>query len=111
MATRKHLKTSSCAGLRLSLALLCVSALLLATPSASQDLNEKPKSELIEEILELRADRLFLLDTADDLTVRLDACEELLDLAENPPCDDGFPWVVAGVSLLVGAITYALVRE
>lgn len=111
MATRKHLRMSSGGVLKLSLVLLCVSALLVPMKSASQDLEEKPKSELIEEILELRADRSFLLDTADDLTVRLDGCEELLELTESPPCEDGFPWLVAGVSVLVGAVTYALVTD
>ena len=111
MAIKMPLKMSSGGVLKLSLALLCVSALLAATPSVSQDLEQKPKSELIVEILELRADRTFLLDTADELTVELAACNELLEIQESPPCDDGFPWTVAGISLLVGAVAYSLVAD
>ena len=66
MAIKMPLKMSSVGVLKLSLALLCVSALLAATPSVSQDLEQKPKSELIVEILELRADRTFLLKSFPD---------------------------------------------
>ena len=62
------------------------------------------------ELLRLRADRAFLMDAADELTVRLESCEEMLEMSEeNPPECDGFPWLECVVSALVGAVTVALV--
>jgi len=110
MAIGKRLVMSSDVVLRWSLILLCVNALQVTpTRAASQDLNEKPKSELVAEILSLRADRSFLLDTADDLTVRLAAKTELLELCEeDPPECGGPPWLVITLAAVAGGVTVLL---
>lgn len=64
-----------------------------------------------DELLILRAEKAFLLTTADDLTVRLESCEKLLAMAEENPSEcDGFPWVEVIISALVGGLTVALVE-
>ena len=55
-------------------------------------------------------DEMFYLDRIDVLTVDLAECREALELKEEPPCEDGFPWVACVVSGLVGALAVALIE-
>lgn len=101
---------------RLKRSCILVSAVLVLMTSGCSVYAESPKldterskDDLIAELLYLRADKAFLLDAADELTVDLEACEKLLEMErENPPECDGFPWLEVACGAIVGGATVLL---
>ena len=107
MDTVKHSKMSSASVWLRKLSWLSVIVCLAMTPNVCLALDEKPPQEIspVSELLELRADRSFLLKECDKLTVDLEMCETLLVMAEeNPPACEGFPWAECVWSVLLGAM-------
>ena len=77
--------------------------------SAQSTGTETPPSD---ELLILRAEKAFLLTAADDLTVRLESCNELLQLCnENAPKDEGESVKSYIIVALVGVISGFVVAE
>lgn len=79
---------------------ICVIGLMiLSTNAASASLEKPEKPETIDPAYEL-----ILLDRIDTLTVDLIACEKKLALKEEPPIDDGFPWLEVVIAAASGYI-------
>jgi hypothetical protein len=78
-------------------------ALMILLMSVGTAYAEKPQgapSETIDPVAEL-----FYLDTIDALTVDLEACQEMLELKEDPPeCERSFPWLVVVVAVAAGYV-------
>ena len=84
--------------------------LVVMNPAWSASAQSENPVDPVKELIDLRAERDELLDIADELTVELNKCSELLEMAEeNPPECDGFPWLEVVVSLAVGAAIGAIV--
>ncbi len=72
--------------------------------SELDDLEKKPRNALVTEIIELRADRSFLLDHADELTEELAACELLAEKKEDTGVVNVPSLTVLLLALATGAI-------
>lgn len=112
---------SNTRGLWRSLSWLLMSGLMVLMLNACPAYAKRPTSDkgpanshvdVVKELVDLRADKAFLMDYADNLTVKLEATKELLILCEDQEAvvcpDDGPPWTAIIVSALAGGLVVAL---